>query len=91
MRYIICYDITEDRIRRRVVNYLESFAYRMQYSVFCCDRSTREFEKMRKELTSLTAASERCALLIAPLCENCASRMWQTGTWMEEERLCVVA
>lgn len=34
MKYLICYDVSSDKCRRRIAKYLESFAYRMQYSVF---------------------------------------------------------
>ena len=34
MKYIICYDIKEDRVRARVVKYLEARALRVQYSVW---------------------------------------------------------
>lgn len=34
MRYLISYDISDTKIRNKVVKYLESFCYRVQYSVF---------------------------------------------------------
>ena len=34
MKYLICYDIAEQRIRQRVVKVLERRAHRLQYSVF---------------------------------------------------------
>ena len=37
MRYLICYDISDDKVRRSVVKYLEQRAWRVQYSVFSCE------------------------------------------------------
>ena len=36
MQYLISYDISDTKIRNKVVKYLESFCYRIQYSVFLC-------------------------------------------------------
>ena len=91
MYYIVCYDITENCIRKRVATYLESFAYRLQYSVFGCERNAREYERMCGELLRLTAQSEKRSLLVAPLCGACESRIWQVGEPLEEEQLCIVA
>ena len=40
MRYLICYDIPDDKTRDNIVNYLERFAWRVQYSVFSCRLET---------------------------------------------------
>ena len=37
MQYVICYDISEDKIRCKVSKYLEGVARRVQYSVFVCE------------------------------------------------------
>ena len=41
MKYLICYDITEDAIRGKMVRYLEAFTYRLQYSVFNCNLNSK--------------------------------------------------
>ena len=53
-RWIICYDISDDRERRRVAKYLESVAERAQYSVFelVC-RDNKLVEDVQKKLTEL--------------------------------------
>jgi len=33
-RYVVCYDISDDRLRRRVAGYLDGFGDRVQNSVF---------------------------------------------------------
>ncbi|MEP7284280.1 MAG: CRISPR-associated endonuclease Cas2 [Chloroflexota bacterium] len=37
MFWVVCYDIVDDRRRRRVMKTLEGFGRRVQYSVFECD------------------------------------------------------
>ena len=41
-RYIVSYDITDDRIRAQVYKTLRGFGDHIQYSVFRCDLSARE-------------------------------------------------
>ncbi len=41
-RYLIAYDISDDRRLRRVCKVMEEFGERIQYSVFICDLSAME-------------------------------------------------
>ena len=34
MRYLICYDIADTKLRTKVAKYLEGFAFRIQYRAF---------------------------------------------------------
>jgi len=49
MRYLICYDIPDNKTRDNIVKYLERFAWRVQYSVFSCrletERATSSLER----------------------------------------------
>ena len=45
-RYIVTYDITEDRRREAVYKALRGFGDHLQYSVFRCDLSDRERVEM---------------------------------------------
>lgn len=49
-RYIILYDIREDRRLRRIFNIMRSHGSRFQYSVFVCDLSPAELLGLRSEL-----------------------------------------
>ncbi len=54
MFYLVCFDITDDRIRYRVVKVLKSYGYRVQKSVFECSGLTEEqFLKMRTSIETL--------------------------------------
>lgn len=65
--FIICYDVAEDKIRRRVVQYLETFSYRIQGSVFICSNPSIKMHAIAMDLMRITAASVRRRLLVAPL------------------------
>ena len=45
-RYIVTYDITDDRRREAVFKALRGFGDHLQYSVFRCDLSDRERVEM---------------------------------------------
>lgn len=48
MKFYICYDITADKIRDKVVTYLETFAHRIQYSVFYCSLDEDQVTLVKK-------------------------------------------
>jgi len=41
-RYLLCYDVRDDKRLRRTIKVAESWGYRLQYSVFVCDLSEVE-------------------------------------------------
>ncbi len=86
MKYIICYDIKENKIRSRLVKYLEGQAFRIQYSVFSCDCSSEKITDIRNQLLDITKSAKRPLLLIVPVCHTCAKSMWMYGTPLEEDK-----
>ena len=58
MRYLISYDISDTKKRNKVVKYLESFCYRVQYSVFLCVHEHVRVETIAKKLEILTRGDE---------------------------------
>ena len=67
MRYLISYDISDTKIRNKVVKYLESFCYRVQYSVFLCVYAHVRVETIAKKLEVLTQGDETRRLLIVSI------------------------
>ncbi|MCU0239746.1 MAG: CRISPR-associated endonuclease Cas2 [Pyrinomonadaceae bacterium] len=70
MRYVVCYDIPETKRRTRLRKNLLSFGNPKQYSVFECDLSPREFERMKKAIKAIIDKEED-NVRIYPLCEKC--------------------
>ena len=91
MRYLICYDISDDKVRLKVAKYLESFAFRIQYSVFMCDNSEQGMAEVSKHLHRLTKKVPRKMILIAPLCKSCESKVRTIGTAIESMTYCYIA
>ena len=86
MKYLICYDITEDNIRAKMVRYLEEFAYRMQYSVFNCNLNSQEAETVWQDLLNIAAESAKGSVLMSPLCKSCAKGLRLSGKPLEDEK-----
>ena len=67
MRYIICHDIPYDKTRGNIVNYLERFAWRVQYSVFSCRLDRAQAALVWKDLLAIADANEGNSVLMVPL------------------------
>lgn len=92
MKYIICYDIKENKIRQEVVKVLETQAHRMQYSVFIGDFTEKECQALKDELLVVTQNSERRLLLIVPMCAACEAKAWTVGEPIEPlDPACIIA
>lgn len=54
MFYLVCFDITDDRVRYRAVKVLKGFGYRVQKSVFeCPDLTEKKYLKLKDRLEGL--------------------------------------
>ncbi len=58
-RYLVAYDIREDRRLRNVAACVEGYGERIQYSVFICDLSEEEAVTMRADI-EVRYWSRRC-------------------------------
>lgn len=86
MRYLICYDIPDDKTRDNIVKYLERFAWRVQYSVFSCRLETERAALVWKDLLAIAASSERNSVLMLPLCKACEKNLLLSAKPLEEEQ-----
>ena len=62
----VAYDITIDKIRRRLVKYLENYGHRIQYSVFCLRVTERELFELRQNIEKLTAPDQNKSVIFIP-------------------------
>jgi len=58
MFWVICYDITNDKRRRKVVDIMESYGQRAQYSVFECDITDRQQMTLQAKLAKVIDEDE---------------------------------
>ncbi len=86
MKYLISYDIAENKIRNRVMKYLEGVAFRIQYSVFTYKANAEEADAIWAELLRLTKKAEDCRLLMAPLCASCDEKTRMSGKMLEDDK-----
>jgi CRISPR-associated protein Cas2 len=63
-RYLVAYDIREDRRLRSVAACVESYGERIQYSVFVCDLSEEEAITMRGDLEVRIKPTEDSVMII---------------------------
>lgn len=80
MWYLISYDISDTKIRNKVVKYLESFCYRVQYSVFLCVHAHVRVETIAKKLEILTRGDETKRLLIVSISDTAKTPIWCNET-----------
>lgn len=77
MLWMICYDISDDRVRYDVEKQLSAVGERVQWSVFECVLSFEHMEMLRARIAQ-TIAPERDSLRYYPLCVWCEDRLtWQ--------------
>ena len=78
--YIVSYDITSNKLRRKIAKELENYGLRVQYSVFECDLDSPRFEEMYKKLIRLMASVEDGSIRIYSLCPKCSGKLRLIGT-----------
>lgn len=76
MQYLISYDISDTKIRYKVVKYLESFCYRIQYSVFLCSHVRIHIETIIKQLEKLTGNDMTKRLLVISISDTAKTPIW---------------
>jgi CRISPR-associated protein Cas2 len=63
-RYLVAYDIREDRRLRSIAGCMEGYGTRIQYSVFVCDLSEEEAVLMRSDLEVRMKQTEDSVMVI---------------------------
>lgn len=63
-RYLVAYDIRDDRRLRNIAGCMEGYGTRIQYSVFVCDLSDQEKIAMRSDVEALMKISEDSIMVI---------------------------
>ena len=63
-RYLVAYDIRDDRRLRGIAGCMEGYGTRIQYSVFVCDLSDREMIMMRGDVEALMKKSEDSVMVV---------------------------
>lgn len=73
MKYLIAFDIVDDRVRYRAVKVLLTYGYRVQKSVFEAFLSAESRDECAQKLDELIDASTD-SVRFYPLCRDCAGK-----------------
>ncbi|MCK9475920.1 MAG: CRISPR-associated endonuclease Cas2 [Candidatus Muirbacterium halophilum] len=78
MNLVICYDISDNRKRRKVYKVLESYGIRTQFSIFELTVSNMEYNAIKEKLLNLIDL-ETDRLYFFALCESCIKKIERNG------------
>ena len=67
--YIVCYDIVDDKRRRKVYELLKDHGQRVQYSVFECLLDKKTMVRLKYKLRQMIEGED--SIIVYPLCANC--------------------
>ena len=84
--YIISYDITSNKLRRKIAKELENFGIRVQYSVFECNIDKPRFKEVYAKLIHLMEGVEEGSVRCYELCQNCEGKVHVIGIDNRQEK-----
>ena len=76
MKYLITYDIENDKRRKKISDELEAFGYRVNYSVFECELNQTKLRKLKEKLEELVDVKYD-SLRFYHICENCLPKSFE--------------
>ena len=77
-RYVVCYDIPNDKRRLKISKLLDSYGDRVQFSIFEAVLTAPLFDKLIREITDLIIPDEDQVTVYA-LCGSCEKRRMDLG------------
>jgi len=90
MYIIISYDIKSDKRRTKIHNALKDYGDWVQYSVFECDLSQKDFLKLRHRLKKLFDDAEDDSIRFYLLCKECRHKIERIGGIMPSEAVTII-
>ena len=70
MKYLVMYDITQEKARRQIDKILKNYGIRMQKSFFKCELKTGELTDIVKRINEIIDAKTD-SVLMYPICRKC--------------------
>ncbi len=77
--YLISYDISKDKLRKKIAKTLENFGKRVQYSVFECILDEAKYRELHEKLVLLMAGTKEGSIRIYNLCASCQAKTLVIG------------
>ena len=76
MKYLITYDIENNKRRKKVSDELEAYVYRLNFSVFECELNKTKMKNLVKKLEELID-KKKDSLRFYHVCENCVPKSFE--------------
>ncbi|GAB6074422.1 CRISPR-associated endonuclease Cas2 [Nautilia lithotrophica] len=73
MYYVVAYDITDDKRRKKVSELLEGYGIRVNFSVFEMDVSVKELNTIKRELKKIVS-KKYDSVRFYHICKSCESK-----------------
>lgn len=86
--YLICYDITKDKVRNKIFKTLEGYGQHKQFSVFECDITKKQLNTLVKKLNALLKdekPEDGGNIRIYSICDHCYEKTKILGTLAEKK------
>ncbi len=77
--YVVSYDVSSDKLRNKVAKIMEGFGRRVQYSVFECHLTDRQFEDMYQKLAKILSGTGENGIRIYQICAKCEKKIRTIG------------
>ena len=78
MKYLVCYDIADDKRRRRLAVILEGYGDRIQYSIFEAVLTESLYARMMEDIEEIIDPDEDRVSIVG-LCTSCDARRVHLG------------
>ena len=75
MNILICYDIDNDKRRKKIADLLETYGIRVNYSVFEIKVNKTKFKHLINSLKDISKKGDN--IRIYHLCENCINKSFE--------------
>jgi len=85
--YLISYDIDNDKVRNRIAKTLEDHGKRVQYSVFECDITFKQYCELYKKLADHMSGEVEGSIRFYFLCGSCIEKAVVLGCKTEDNEV----
>jgi CRISPR-associated protein Cas2 len=89
MRLLVCFDISDDKIRLQLVKLLDSYGKRCQFSIFEMNINNTLFIQFKKDLDKIVF-EKTDKVFIYPIPEEFGKKILRIGPYLAEEEVIVI-
>ncbi len=77
--YVVSYDISSDKLRGKIFKLLKNYGKHIQFSVFECELSGKQYSTLYRELMGLMQGQPEGNIRIYDLCGMCSKNIRVIG------------